>query len=289
MSEFRRRLMMQSKADNPILKDYLTIVSLEDGLTAKLSTNACEYCVDGDGVWKTLPANTDTEPINAGQTLSFRGNLTPASNVGIGTFTINKYHNLKGNCMSMLFADDGKHNFSLDGKNYAFWRLFYNCKKVVNALELLLSATTLSDWCYLNMFKGCISLITIPKLPAKALAHYCYSGMFYGCSSLAYAQELPATSLAYSCYGEMFRACTSLIVAPELKSTKLVGECYRYMFNGCSNLNYIKALFTNEISSALSNWVNGVSTIGTFIKSKNATWDVVGVNGVPEGWTVITE
>ena len=281
--------MVANKTEPPITKDYLTIVALEDGLTAKLSVNACEYCVDGDGVWKTLPANTDTGPINAGQTLSFRGNLTPVSSSGIGTFTVSKYHNLKGNCMSLLFGDDAKECFSLEGKIYAFWRLFYNCKKVVNASELLLSATTLSDWCYFNMFMRCISLITIPKLPAKALAHYCYSGMFYGCSSLAYAPELPATSLAYSCYGEMFRACTSLIVAPELKSTKLTGECYRYMFYGCSNLNYIKALFTNEVSSALSNWVNGVSTTGTFIKSKNATWDVVGVNGVPEGWTVIIE
>lgn len=28
--------------------NYLTIEALEDGLTAKLSTNACEYCIDGD-------------------------------------------------------------------------------------------------------------------------------------------------------------------------------------------------------------------------------------------------
>ena len=96
MSEFRRRLLMQSKNDNPILDNYLTIVALEDGLTAKLSVNACEYCVDGDGNWKTLPADTETESINAGQTLSFRGNLIPTNENGIGTFTVNKYYNLKG-------------------------------------------------------------------------------------------------------------------------------------------------------------------------------------------------
>ena len=71
-------------------KDYLTIEASEDGLTASLSVNACEYCVDGDGNWKTLSAGTSTESINSGHTLSFRGNLTPNSSNGIGTFKINK-------------------------------------------------------------------------------------------------------------------------------------------------------------------------------------------------------
>lgn len=31
------------------IANYLTIEALEDGLTASLSDNACEYCVDGDG------------------------------------------------------------------------------------------------------------------------------------------------------------------------------------------------------------------------------------------------
>lgn len=31
------------------INNYLTIVALEDGLTASLSKNACEYCIDGDG------------------------------------------------------------------------------------------------------------------------------------------------------------------------------------------------------------------------------------------------
>ena len=29
------------------INNYLTIVALENGLTASLSTNACEYCIDG--------------------------------------------------------------------------------------------------------------------------------------------------------------------------------------------------------------------------------------------------
>ena len=69
------------------IDNYLTIEALEDGLTASLSTNVVEYCVDGDGNWKSLAAGNTTESINTGQTLSFRGNLTPSSSNGIGTFT----------------------------------------------------------------------------------------------------------------------------------------------------------------------------------------------------------
>ena len=34
------------------------------------------------------------------------------------------------------------------------------------------------------MFKGCISLIQIPKLPATKLISSCYNSMFYGCSQI---------------------------------------------------------------------------------------------------------
>ena len=252
-----------NKAEPPITKDYLTIVALEDGLTAKLSTNACEYCVDGDGNWKTLPADTETETINAGQTLSFRGNLTPKSTNGIGTFVVNKYFNLKGNCMSLLFGDNAKDCFSLGNQTHTFYKLFYNNTMLVNASELVLQVTTLSSNCYANMFSNCSSLIIAPKLQA--------------------------TVLTEGCYGRMFQDCISLTKAPDLLATKVAYKSYGYMFNGCSNLNYIKMLGLGITSNHTDQWVGGVASNGTFVKNKDATWDVVGVNGIPEGWTVITE
>lgn len=63
--------------------------------------------------------------------------------------------------------------------------------------------------------------------------------------------------------------------------------CYQYMFNGCTKLNYIKALFLTKPSSSYTpNWVEGVAEEGTFVKNPKATWDVRGVNGIPEGWSV---
>ena len=224
-------------SEGPIdINNYLTIESLRDGLTASLSTNACEYCVDGDGNWKSLATGTATEAINAGQTLSFRGELTPNSSDGIGTFTVNKNFNLKGNCMSMLFGDNAANNYSLSGKNYAFYKLFRNCSTLKFISSNFLPATTLAISCYETMFDGCSALSTAPTLPARRLTNYCYYYMFRCCTSLTIAPELPATTLASYCYGYMFAACTSLVNAPALPATTLTSNCYHGMFIGCTSL-----------------------------------------------------
>lgn len=271
------------------INNYLTMVALEDGLTAKLSVNACEYCVDGDGNWKTLPAATNTETINTGHTLSFRGNLTPDSSNGIGRFTISKKFNLEGNCMSMLFGDEAADNKSLSAKNYAFSRLFRNCTTVKSVSSGFLPATTLASNCYESMFRECTSLTQAPALPATAIANYCYRYMFQGCTSLTQAPELPATTLAEGCYANMFNDCISLTTAPELPAKSLVSNCYRFMFYGCTKLNYIKAMFTTTPSSSYTYyWVKGVASTGTFVKNTNATWNVTGVHGILSGWSVQT-
>ena len=162
---------------------YFTIEALEDGLTASLSNNVCEYRID-DGSWITLSDDTDTPSINKGQTLSFKGNLALSSGYGIGTFTISERCNLKGNIMSLLYGDDfiGQNDFS--EKDYAFFELFYYCEAIVDVSELILPATTLSIGCYASMFEGCSNLTTAPKLPATTLVTNCYHGMFYDCSNL---------------------------------------------------------------------------------------------------------
>ena len=298
----------------PDMRDnYLTIEALEDGLTASLSVNACEYCVDGDSNWKSLTADTATESINSGHTLSFRGNLTPVFGKGIGRFTINKKCNLKGNCMSILFGDNAANNYSLSGRDYAFYNLFNNCTNIVNVNSNFLPAATLAQSCYRSMFYNCTSLTTAPELPATALAEYCYHSMFRNCTSLTIASALPATTLAEyccgymfagctnlttapvlpattlaaSCYTSMFRDCTSLTTAPELPATTLANSCYSYMFIGCTKLNYIKMLATFvRTPYCLEYWVSGVSSTGTFVKNPAMTRLPTGTSGIPSGWTV---
>jgi len=166
--------------------------------------------------------------------------------------------------------------------------MFSGCTSLVTPPEL--PATTLATACYNRIFDGCTNLLTAPQLPSTTLAARCYTNMFYGCASLTGAPALCATTLSENCYNSMFYNCTSLTTAPELPATALTTTCYKNMFNGCSSLNYVKALFTTDPESGeyTTDWLNGVSQTGTFIKNASATWTTTGPNGVPTGWTVIT-
>jgi len=171
--------------------------------------------------------------------------------------------------------------------NYCYQNMFNGCTSLVNAPEL--PATTLTSNCYYGMFQGCTSLVNAPSiLPATTLASSCYYNMFNGCTSLVNAPELPATTLTSNCYYGMFADCTSLVNAPDLPATTLADSCYYYMFGGCTSLNYIKCLATDiSASNCTSKWVSGVAATGTFIKNPNMSSWTTGINGIPNGWTVV--
>ena len=76
----RRQLM--AKAPVPWKNQYLTFTALQTG-TFKLTTNAVEYSLNGGSTWATLTANTNSPTVNAGETIMWRGTLSPASNVGV--------------------------------------------------------------------------------------------------------------------------------------------------------------------------------------------------------------
>ncbi|MBQ2855505.1 MAG: hypothetical protein IJE78_00480 [Bacteroidaceae bacterium] len=258
----RRRFYQQDKKYDK--GNYLTIEALVNNFTFTF-TQELEYNVNGDG-WKTLAANEELPSMRQGDFISLRANLRPTDSMGIGFFSINsaKKCKLSGNCMSLLFGDNAYTKSSLKGYGRAFYYLFDDCSGIVEVSSNFLPATTLGYECYRGMFNHCLSLVKAP--------------------------DLPATTLESGCYSAMFDFCTSLAKAPDLPATTLVRTCYYDMFYGCVNLKYIKMLAT-DISAelCLSNWVYGVSPTGTFVKSKDATWDVVGDSGVPTGWTVIND
>ena len=234
-------------------------------------------------------------------------------------FTSTKQFVLEGNIMSLINSTNFENLNTLTSER-TFYGLFYNCSKLVSAENLLLPAmtltrdcygsmfvsctslttapalpaTTLADYCYYGMFHNCSSLTTAPELPATTLANYCYRYMFWQCTSLTTATELPATTLAEGCYQEMFAVCTSLTTAPALPATTLVDYCYNGMFTVCTSLNYIKAMFLTDPNYQSNNvytldWVRDVAASGTFVKNSQATWNLTGDDGIPTGWTVVTE
>ena len=196
---------------------------------------------------------------------------------------------------------------SMSLSNMCYKRLFYNCHHLVSAP--VLPATNLADYCYEAMFLGCTSLVYAPLLPATNLAQGCYRTMFWGshircmpelpattlypgcyngmfshCSSLIYLSELPATTLAEACYLGMFSSCPSITAAPDLNALDVPYAAYELMFAD-SGVNYIKCMGVSFADRATFQWVGGVGSNGTFVKSATATW-TTGIDGIPSGWEV---
>jgi len=279
--------VVYQKSEPSYENQYLTFVALEDGAFTftPQNSNVISYSTDGGKTW----TEGNSVSVSNGDKVMWKGTMTPQSSNGIGTFSATGNFDVQGNAMSLFYGDNYKGQIDLTGKNYAFYQLFYNNTKIVNAKNLSLPATTLANNCYRSMFEGCTSLTTAPELPATTLAKNCCSSMFSGCASLTTAPELPATTMAQYCYQYMFQNCTNIVTAPELPATTLAYYCYIGMFNGCTKLNYIKAMFTTTPGTKYTkNWVNGVSASGTFVKNSTAQWNVSDANGIPSGWTVQT-
>ena len=267
------------------LTDYLTFTSQQDnssiGLYSLSSYQTLEYSTDKT-TWNSFDTTTNIS-LNNGDKVYIRGVLSADNTDSNYTqFKMSGKIAASGNCNTVWDYQD----LNAPLKEFCGRYMFDSCSSLTTAPEL--HATTLADYCYNGMFQYCSSLVIAPELPATTLAKSCYSGMFQGCTSLLTAPELPAATLAEHCYDGMFFNCTSLTTAPsELPAATLVNECYASMFWGCVNLNYIKCLATNiSASFCTTNWVNGVSSTGTFIKHPDMTSWSTGTSGIPSEWTI---
>jgi hypothetical protein len=271
----------RSSSDAPTLDIYYCVGSREGSYTHY--TNSTDY---GSNPIKSISVGPNQSVWIYSDTMTTWSNQDNSNNIQIRTPDYsNNYNDIKiqlsGNIMSLITGNL---------QQFAFSGLFKDFRNLSTVSADFLPATSLAIYCYNYMFSGCTHLLNTPALPATTLAHRCYQGMFQNCTSLVTTSSLPATTLALRCYQYMFSGCTSLTTAPVLPATTLINNCYDNMFYGCTHLNYIKALFTTTPSSTYTNnWVDGVSSTGTFVKNHNATWDVTGTNAIPSGWTVITD
>ena len=226
-------------------RDYLKFTFVSGGTWIYPNSNeTIEYSIN-NGKWIRIYSKKLS--VLSGDTIRVRGTNNVYDN---NTFGGTAYFNLSGNIMALI---GGVNYENLKELNYnrAFQQIFAN-SNVVEASELLLPATVLTDYCYDSMFKGCTSLTTPPSLPATTLSQYapqypqygqyCYHGMFEGCTSLTTAPALPATALTNYCYYSMFAGCTSLTTAPALPATTLAQYCYTDMFANCTSLTTAPAL-----------------------------------------------
>lgn len=284
-------------------QDYFTTVARENGTISfniwkSMGTDmitSISYSTNNGETWTTTNNTNNksehlviTVNVNEGDKVMWKGDATQLgyydeSDYGLvvgSFFSSTARFDVIGNIMSLCYTNSFVGNTSLSN-DYQFACLFYDVDEnkvcyIVNAENLILPATILTDFCYQDMFHNCGNLVyspkllpagiakyrcyynmfhncdvltTTPKLCATTLDEECYMSMFWGCTSLTTAPELPATTLATSCYCEMFYDCTSLTVAPELPATTLANACYSHMFQGCTSLTTAPALPATTLES----------------------------------------
>ena len=261
--------------------DYLTFQILENGVIpwkANTTTKTIEYSLN-NRAWTSITstANGVMISVSQGDTIRFRGNNTTYCNAnkeqysgfGLGQAGANGDYvsnaasfNVEGNVMSLIYGDNFINQTSFPSGTYNLCSLFKKAK-VVSAENLILPATTLTQ--------------------------YCYRAMFSWATYLTKAPALPATNLVKGVYWYMFESC-AITEAPELLAETLVAECYGSMFTGCASLNFIKCMAITgfNTTNCKQNWTSGVASSGTFVKDSGVavnTWSR-GASGIPTNWLV---
>lgn len=128
-----------------------------------------------------------------------------SKNAGVFYIEITPYSSFNtvkigGNILSLVYGEQfvGKTTFKENGA-YQFAELFVNNTAIVDASELSLHMTSLTEHCYQSMFYGCTNLIKGPTLPATTLAANSYRQMFFNCNNLNNIKCLATNLSANDC------------------------------------------------------------------------------------------
>lgn len=164
-----------------------------------------------------------------------------------------------------------KHYQALSGLE----RMFYGCTSLKEAPNIILNPVIgkdrISGQMCLRMFSGCTSLEKAPIF-------------------IPHTYGDPGTNRANYACAYMFENCISLKETPWLCTDLNSGSnmyCYNSMFSGCTSLTTVKLLSLTAPSADVTlNWLTSVPSNGVFIKNAEATWNVIGNYGIPEGWEI---
>ena len=231
-------------------RDNGTKVSMKFGTDS--GGGEVQYSIDQGGFWENYDANTLID-LNAGDKVCFCAKRTTYNNYDAGSAIISSVDNklcyVCGNIMSLISNSD--------------WSFETITSVGTDVFNCAFSNSTGGG---ADNYTPNTHIATDPSdmliLPATTLGEKCYKGMFKGCQSLTTAPVLPAPSPA-------------------------ANQVYMAMFAHCRNLSYVKCLSdsgTNPGSTRrYSDWLKDVSPTGTFVRKAS------GANGIPNGWTEVTE
>ena len=230
-------------ASVPYANQYLTFVPLEE--CTFRSESYCYYSLDCGLNWERF---SSAVTVSAGQKMIVKENepTSDPSWITSPRFSATGRFKLQGNVMSMMYGDNFVGKTSFPYPHTSFYHTFSGCTSLVDAENLVLPATGLTDYCYDAMFQDCTSLVKAPReLPATTMKQSCYGRMFAGCTSLTTTPAIYGTRLATNCYERMFLNCTSLVNPTNsltFYSDSNANYCFSAMFSGCTSLTSIPRL-----------------------------------------------
>lgn len=170
--------------------------------------------------------------------------------------------------------------------DYACLYMYAGCTGLVNAPATLPATKVGIQGCF-GMFQECSALPAVPAPMATTLAEAAFGCYAQDCTSITEAYFPPATTLAASCYRQMYIGCSLITSVTMPIVPTLVNSCYNRAFRHCTALAEVTCLSTDiSASNCLDLWLDDVAVTGTFTKDANTTWPS-GVNGIPNGWSII--
>ena len=236
---------------------YFTIQAKEDQTTisCKYEGDGIQYKKNGTGNWENY-STAETIMLDEKEYVQFRGKRTTyqgADNGSSPVFSSDKACFVYGDIMSLICNNNYEPKTTLN--QYAFRYAFKNATwiDIPAGRPLKLSASTLNNACYYQMFYGCTSLIHAPELQTTLTADIpssAFNGMFQGCTSLATAPDLPShvagsgndIVVGESGYQNMFYGCTALTSVPSTIVGTSSKKACREMFYNCTSLANAPAL-----------------------------------------------
>ena len=212
---------------------------------------------------------------------------------------------VRGNIFSLL---DGENFESItSAPSYCFNSLFngnsYSNAALTDASGIILTNGSLkcTSNTFRQMFYGQKRLEKGPQTPPSIEANTnqiigIFDSMFDGCTKMESCFDninIDVSKIPNSpSYGRFI--CRNMFRNTKIKKmgithtgTRFGSAQFSFMFNGCSELNQIEVNFTTWPStSTMTDWVEGVSSTGTFI-CPEALPIKFATNRIPPGWTVV--
>ena len=262
--------------------DYFYIESLDDGNTVSLNTSLTDTS-HSQYLTPTVQFSTNKQNWT---TVTFDWSTTGDKNIDIST--------VLNTGDKMYFRNDtGKFNYVNSGSSYS--TIKFSTTKNANAggdIRTLanyrdVETSSMTRGMFSNLFNGNTYIVDASnlRLPFTTLTDFCYYRLFYGCTSLTTAPALPAKTLTTNCYQQLFYGCTKLTTAPALPATTLANYCYNGIFKNCSSLNTVKISAKNiSATNCLTEWLYGCASTGTVYNLGKVNIPYFTDSGIRRGW-----